>query len=81
MDGVVRLVFGLVDFGVVLGGRPWLALDRTGPGLPGAIALLYRGRWERPGTGVASAALALDRMQTVKGLRNRSGPSQSCEAL
>jgi len=40
MDGVVLSVFALVYLGMVLGGLPGLALDRTGVALLGAIALL-----------------------------------------
>lgn len=36
----VGLVFGLVYLGMVLGGLPWLRLDRTGVALLGAIAVI-----------------------------------------
>lgn len=44
MDAVVLAVFGLVYLGMVLGGLPGLAIDRTGVALLGAIALLASGR-------------------------------------
>ncbi len=44
MDWTVLAVFGLVYLGMILGGLPWLALDRTGVALLGAIALLVTGR-------------------------------------
>ncbi|HEX5137222.1 MAG TPA: anion transporter [Planctomycetota bacterium] len=40
MDGVVLSVFVLVYLGMIVGGLPGLALDRTGVALLGAIALL-----------------------------------------
>jgi Na+/H+ antiporter NhaD/arsenite permease-like protein len=36
----VALVFGLVYLGMILGGLPWLRLDRTGVALLGAIAII-----------------------------------------
>jgi Na+/H+ antiporter NhaD/arsenite permease-like protein len=48
MDGVVLLVFALVYAGMILGGIPGLALDRTGVALLGAIALLAAGRMTPP---------------------------------
>lgn len=39
----VLLVFGLVYLGMVLGGLPWLQLDRTGVALLGAIAVVAGG--------------------------------------
>jgi Na+/H+ antiporter NhaD/arsenite permease-like protein len=44
LDGVVLVVFLLVYAGMILGGLPGLALDRTGVALLGAIALLVAGR-------------------------------------
>jgi len=55
MDGTVLLVFALVYLGMILGGLPGLALDRTGVALLGAIALLAVGRMT-----LAQAALAVD---------------------
>ena len=39
----VALVFGLVYLGMILGGLPWLRLDRTGIALLGAIAMIAMG--------------------------------------
>ncbi len=36
----VGLIFGLVYLGMILGGLPWLRLDRTGVALLGAIAII-----------------------------------------
>jgi Na+/H+ antiporter NhaD/arsenite permease-like protein len=44
LDGTVLVVFGLVYLGMIWGRLPWLALDRTGIALLGAIALLAAGR-------------------------------------
>jgi len=44
MDGVVLAVFGFVYLGMILGGIPGLAVDRTGVALLGAIALLVTDR-------------------------------------
>ena len=46
MDPVVPVVFILVYAGMILGGIPGLALDRTGVALLGAIVLLALGRVE-----------------------------------
>ena len=40
MDGLTLVVFGLVYLGMILGGIPGLAIDRTGIALLGAIVLL-----------------------------------------
>lgn len=55
MDPVVLIVFLLVYCGMILGGIPGLALDRTGVALLGAIALLAFGR-----VGLDSAVGAID---------------------
>ncbi len=44
MDTVVLAVFGFVYLGMLLGGLPGLAIDRTGVALLGAIALLATAR-------------------------------------
>ncbi len=44
MDTTVLLVFGFVYLGMILGGIPGLALDRTGVALLGVIVLLATGR-------------------------------------
>jgi Na+/H+ antiporter NhaD/arsenite permease-like protein len=44
VDGLLLLVFVLVYVGMILGGLPGLALDRTGVALLGAIAILAAGR-------------------------------------
>jgi Na+/H+ antiporter NhaD/arsenite permease-like protein len=44
MDTTVWVIFGLVYLGMILGGLPGLALDRTGVALLGAIALLATDR-------------------------------------
>lgn len=52
MDTTVLLVFALVYFGMIAGGIPGLALDRTGIAVLGAVALLatghvgLQGSWE-----------------------------------
>jgi len=55
VSGVVAAVFGLVYVGMILGGLPGLALDRTGVALLGAIALLAAGALSP-----ADAAAAID---------------------
>lgn len=40
MTAIVVLVFGLVYLGMILGGLPFVQLDRTGVALLGAIALV-----------------------------------------
>lgn len=40
MTAIVILVFGLVYLGMILGGLPFVQLDRTGVALLGAIALV-----------------------------------------
>jgi len=55
VSGVVAAVFGLVYAGMILGGLPGLALDRTGVALLGAIALLAAGALSP-----ADAAAAID---------------------
>jgi len=40
MTATVLLIFGLVYFGMILGGLPFLQLDRTGIALLGAIAMI-----------------------------------------
>ena len=40
MTATVVLVFGLVYLGMILGGWPFVQLDRTGVALLGAIALV-----------------------------------------
>jgi len=44
VDSVTLLVFALVYLGMVLGGLPGLAIDRTGVAVLGAIALVATGR-------------------------------------
>lgn len=43
MDGTVLVVFAVVYLGMILGGLPFLQLDRTGVALLGAIALIALG--------------------------------------
>src|SRR6476646_4673981 len=43
MQTTVLLVFGVVYLGMILGGLPFLSLDRTGIALLGAIALIGAG--------------------------------------
>lgn len=43
VDGAVLAIFGLVYAGMILGGLPGLALDRTGVALLGALALVVSG--------------------------------------
>jgi di/tricarboxylate transporter len=43
MQTTVLLVFGVVYVGMILGGLPFLQLDRTGIALLGAIALIGAG--------------------------------------
>ena len=40
MPTTVLLIFGLVYLGMILGGLPFLQLDRTGVALLGAIAVI-----------------------------------------
>lgn len=49
MDPIIWLVFAVVYVGMVLGGLPGLAIDRTGIALLGAIALLATGRLDATG--------------------------------
>jgi len=44
MDSIVLIIFSVVYVGMILGGIPGLAMDRTGVALLGAIALLACGR-------------------------------------
>lgn len=44
MDTTVLAIFGLVYLGMMFGKLPWLAIDRTGVALLGAIALIATGR-------------------------------------
>src|SRR5690606_25614031 len=44
MDSAILVVFGLVYLGMLLGGIPGLALDRTGVALLGAIVIVALGR-------------------------------------
>jgi len=44
MDFTVLAIFGIVYLGMIVGGLPGLALDRTGVALLGAIALLSAGK-------------------------------------
>lgn len=55
MDMFVILVFALVYLGMFLGRLPWLALDRTGLALLGALLLVVAGR-----TGLTDAWTAID---------------------
>ncbi len=43
MEATILLVFGVVYLGMILGGLPFLSLDRTGIALLGAIALIGAG--------------------------------------
>jgi di/tricarboxylate transporter len=43
METTVLLIFGVVYLGMILGGLPFLQLDRTGIALLGAIALIGAG--------------------------------------
>ena len=43
MTAAIVIVFGLVYLGMILGGLPFLQLDRTGIALLGAIALVGMG--------------------------------------
>ena len=43
MEATILLVFGVVYLGMILGGLPFLSLDRTGIALLGAIALIGTG--------------------------------------
>jgi len=40
MDASILLIFAVVYLGMILGGLPFLQLDRTGIALLGAIALI-----------------------------------------
>ena len=40
MDATILLIFAVVYLGMILGGLPFLQLDRTGIALLGAIALI-----------------------------------------
>lgn len=44
MDATILVIFGIVYLGMILGGLPGLALDRTGVALLGAIALIALGK-------------------------------------
>jgi len=48
MDTYVLAVFAFVYLGMILGGIPWLALDRTGVAVLGVIALVAGGRISLP---------------------------------
>lgn len=65
MDPVVVVVFVLVYAGMILGGIPGLALDRTGVALLGAIALLALGR---VGLDEAFGAIDVSTMALLLGL-------------
>src|SRR4026207_1146551 len=43
METTILLIFGVVYLGMILGGLPFLSLDRTGIALLGAIALIGAG--------------------------------------
>ncbi len=57
MTAIVVLVFGLVYLGMILGGLPFVQLDRTGVALLGAIALV--------GVGVVTPEAAVDGSRRV----------------
>jgi Na+/H+ antiporter NhaD/arsenite permease-like protein len=46
METTVLLIFGVVYLGMILGGLPFLQLDRTGIALLGAGALSLEEAWE-----------------------------------
>jgi len=54
MDATILLIFAVVYLGIILGGLPFLQLDRTGIALLGAIALIGVGA---PSLGEAWAAV------------------------
>ncbi len=56
MDGTVLIVFSVVYLGMILGGLPFLQIDRTGIALLGAIALVALGKVS-PGEAAAAVHL------------------------
>lgn len=65
MDSTVVTLFALVYFGMVVGGIPGLALDRTGVALAGAIALIA---FRRVGLEEAVASIDIGTMALLFGL-------------
>ncbi len=65
MDSTVPVVFLLVYFGMIVGGIPGLALDRTGVALAGAIALIA---FRRVGLVEAVGAIDVSTMALLFGL-------------
>jgi len=62
MTAVIVLVFGVVYLGMLLGGLPFLQLDRTGIALLGAIALV--------GVGAVSPEAAVQSLHLPKYARS-----------